>query len=81
MPHTSSVEFSGALTSILLLAQYSGQLFTSEDDQTEAPVGVPHSASPEQHLVVVQRVGLSVQGERSSELVQTVVGRLAPHFT
>ena len=54
---------------------------TSEDDQAEAPLRVPQGAPPQQHLVVVQGVGLSAQGHGAFELVQTVVGRLTANLT
>lgn len=54
---------------------------TSKYDQAEAPLSVPQGASSEQHLVVVQGVGLSIKSQRSLKLVQAVVGSLTPHFT
>lgn len=54
--------------------------FTSEDDQTEAPLGVPQGAPSQQDLLVVQAVGLSVGGQVPLELVQAVVGGLTLDF-
>ena len=55
--------------------------FTPEDDQAEAPLGVPQRASSQQDLLVVQAVGLSVGDQVPSELVQVVVGGLTLDFT
>ena len=57
-----------------------GQCFTSEDDEAEAPFGVPKCAASQQHLVVVQRVRLPVHSQRALELVQAVVGWLTAHL-
>lgn len=54
---------------------------TSEDDQAEAPLGVPESAASQQDLLVVQRVLLPRKAQGSSEAVQAVVGRLTAHLT
>ena len=54
--------------------------FTSKNDQSEAPLCVPESASSEQHFVVVQAVDFSVHRQSAFELVETVVGRLTSHF-
>lgn len=43
--------------------------FTPEDDQTEAPLSVPQSTASQQHLVIVQGVGLSIQSQAPFELV------------
>lgn len=55
--------------------------FTSEDDQAEAPLGVPQRASSQQDLIVVQPVGLSIGDQVPLELVQAVVRGLAPDLT
>lgn len=54
---------------------------TCEDDQPEAPLGVPQHAAPQQHVLVAQGELALLPVERSTEFVQLVVGRLADHLT
>lgn len=54
---------------------------TCEDDQPEAPLGVPQHTAPQQHVLVAQGELVLFPVERSTEFVQLVVGRFADHLT
>lgn len=54
---------------------------TGIDDQTEAPVRVPHFTTPQQNLIVVERVLLVLPGHLPDKFMQENIRRLARYFT
>lgn len=54
---------------------------TSEDNQAKAPVSVSQCASPQQNLLIVQRILLPGKAQGARESVQTVVRGLTTHLT
>lgn len=54
-----------------------GSVFTCKQHESEAPLGVPQGAAPQQDLLVVQRVLVTAQRQRALEAIQAVVGRFA----
>ena len=53
---------------------------TSEQHQSEAPLGVPQGAASQQDLLVVQRVLLTGVRQRPREAVEAVVGGFTSHL-
>lgn len=56
------------------------RVFTGEDDETVAPLGVAQSTASQQDLVVVQGIRLAQPRQSTLELAQNVVRRLAQHL-
>lgn len=54
---------------------------TCEQHQPEAPVGVPERAASQQDFLIVQRVFLPGEAQRSGEAVEPVVGSFTAHLT
>lgn len=65
----------------LALLSLNPRRLTCKDDQPEAPLGVSQHAAPQQHVLVAQGELVLLPVERSTELVQLVVGRFADHLT
>lgn len=55
-------------------------VLAGEHNDTVAPLRVAQHAASQQHLLVVQRVALTVPDQRAIEPVQQIVGRLAHDF-
>lgn len=54
---------------------------TSINNKTKAPLCVPNSTAPQQHLLIIQGILLSSKSKSSCEVIQLVVRCLASDFT